>query len=514
MSVFSESVLDDDTSVFGSFVEELAPGLVLLLIADAVWGIPKMGFFGTIAILCIGLVYYFFGRLNDWYSKKIFGGILPPFAPGSMMKHMEMATCGQYPWWLLEIANKSNSRVFRVSRPTKGHKCIVGEYQVAREILTDPQSKKPPAIYNQMRYVNGSGDASMFTLNGKRWHAKRRACVPAFSSSRVRKMNSIALEHTEAFLELLRNGDGVFDVSSDMQSLVLGAISESAFDYIMSPQEKKEFSESVRLSLIEYARNATVHTYRSWLGWLLPGRRRASVVAQRIRNIMIRVLKRYRESGETEGNRGTLIQLIASDDNAFRNDDEKLAQLVEFLVAGHDTTSYSISWALISLAKHPEIQTRLRDELSRMRPENWSQSEYLRMCMKESTRLNPVSSSTSVRVIGRDIRTKGGYVIPKGSTCFLWFLLLSRDPSVFDDPDEYKPSRWENPTREMLDSFMPFSLGARNCIGQTLAGAHLHTVVARICSEFELTVEDEGKVDFFMTLKPIGARLKVRRVSR
>lgn len=101
MSVFSESVLDDDTSVFGSFVEELAPGLVLLLIADAVWGIPKMGFFGTIAILCIGLVYYFFGRLNDWYSKKIFGGILPPFAPGSMMKHMEMATCGQYPWWLL-----------------------------------------------------------------------------------------------------------------------------------------------------------------------------------------------------------------------------------------------------------------------------------------------------------------------------------------------------------------------------------------------------------------------------
>lgn len=210
----------------------------------------------------------------------------------------------------------------------------MGEYQVARKILTDPLSTKPSEIYNQMRYVNGSGDAAMFTLNGKRWHAKRKACVPAFSSTRVQKMNSVALEHIEAFTELLRNGDGVFDVSSEMQSVVLGAICESAFDCTMSPQEMEEFRDSVRLSLIEYVRNGTVHRYRHWLGWLLPGRRRASVVAQRIRNMMIRVLKRYRESGETEGNRGTLIELITSDDNAFRNDDEKLAQLVEFLVAG------------------------------------------------------------------------------------------------------------------------------------------------------------------------------------
>ena len=67
---------------------------------------------------------------------------------------------------------------------------------------------------------------------------------------------------------------------------------------------------------------------------------------------------------------------------------------------------------------------------------------------------------------------------------------------------------------ELAGNFMPFSLGKHNCIGQVLAGAHLHTIVARICSEFELTLEDEGKADFFMTLKPVGARLKATRVSR
>ena len=105
MMAVSESVLDD-TSVFGSLMEEFAPGLVLLLIADAAWGISHpfsspSAFFGAITVLCIGTVYFFFGRLSDWYSKKIFGGTLPPFAPGSMMKHIEMATSSQYPWWLL-----------------------------------------------------------------------------------------------------------------------------------------------------------------------------------------------------------------------------------------------------------------------------------------------------------------------------------------------------------------------------------------------------------------------------
>lgn len=106
MMTGSESVLDD-TSLFGSLVDEqVAPIIVLLLVADAVWGISHpfsspTALFGTITVLCIGIVYFFFRRLEDWYSKKIFGGILPPFAPGSMMKHIEMATSGQYPWWLL-----------------------------------------------------------------------------------------------------------------------------------------------------------------------------------------------------------------------------------------------------------------------------------------------------------------------------------------------------------------------------------------------------------------------------
>jgi len=107
--------------------------------------------------------------------------------------------------------------------------------------------------------------------------------------------------------------------------------------------------------------------------------------------------------------------------------------------------------------------------------------------------------------------TKGG-LLPKGSICALHFLLIFRNPTVFDDPDSFRPSRWEDPTREMTDSLNPFSLGIHACVGRSLAQAETFAVVSRICSEFELEVECEGTTDFSLLLKPMGARLSARKV--
>merc|ERR1712113_986679 len=104
-------------------------------------------------------------------------------------------------------------------------------------------------------------------------------------------------------------------------------------------------------------------------------------------------------------------------------------------------------------------------------------------------------------------------ILPKGTVCFLASLLRLRNPNVFDNPDSFQPSRWENPTKEMTDSFTPFSLGKQNCIGQSLANAEMHYVVARIISEFDLFVEEEGSVAHFLTLKPVGVKLRAEKAK-
>ena len=166
----------------------------------------------------------------------------------------------------------------------------------------------------------------------------------------------------------------------------------------------------------------------------------------------------------------------------------------------------------MSLAKNPEEQSKIRDELRRLSPSDWNRSDALQMTIRESMRLNPVSASGSMRQVGRDFVTKEGYLIPRKSIVSVPMILLHRNPNVYKDQDQFIPSRWENPTKAEKDSFMVFSAGRQNCVGQSLANAELQCIIPKILSVIELEVVDEGTTTYFLTLKPSGAMLKAKQV--
>ena len=181
------------------------------------------------------------------------------------------------------------------------------------------------------------------------------------------------------------------------------------------------------------------------------------------------------------------------------------------------TTAYTVAFTMLELARNQEEQKKVRDEITAMGScgvDQWRKSNALSMAIKESMRLYPVSASGSSRVCGRDFVTKEGWIIPKGTSVVSHIMMTHRNKNVFGkNADEYVPSRWENPTQAQKDSFMLFSAGKQNCVGQSLAQAELHCIVPRILSECELYVEEEGSITWFLTLKPIGARLKAKRVK-
>ena len=401
----------------------------------------------------------------------------------------------------------------------------MGDPKLFRDILTDPLTTKDEKLYGYFKNTYGDGGIpTMFTTShlGKLWHAKRKACSPAFSSNHIKRMNKVALEKTESWIKdtLLMEYDSQsqssFDVSQEMIGIVLSALSETAFEYTLSDDEKQMFGHELGLALVEFARKSPVLPLRStFLGWFIPKRRRAVVGANRMKGLAMKIMNEYRNKNE-EPSKGTIIQLIMESNEAFPTDDDKAAQLLEFLVAGHDTTGYTISFILIELAKNLAEQTKLREALSNVTPDNYTSCEQLKLVVREGMRLHPVGRS--VRVAGRDFTTtddnsnNNNYIIPKGQTCILSFQLLFRNPHVFENPDSFVPSRWINPTNVMLDSVSPFSLGKQNCIGQSLARVETFSIIARIISEYELTLEAEGYVDFALTVKPVGYRLKARKV--
>jgi len=77
----------------------------------------------------------------------------------------------------------------------------------------------------------------------------------------------------------------------------------------------------------------------------------------------------------------------------------------------------------------------------------------------------------------------------------------------------FRPERWEDADKSMREAFMVFSLGNRNCIGQSLAMAQIYSTISKLLANYSFEVEDEGELDYFLTLKYVGCRLKASMVN-
>ncbi|XP_044535153.1 25-hydroxyvitamin D-1 alpha hydroxylase, mitochondrial [Gracilinanus agilis] len=174
-----------------------------------------------------------------------------------------------------------------------------------------------------------------------------------------------------------------------------------------------------------------------------------------------------------------------------------LGNITELLLAGVDTVSNTLSWALYELAHHPEVQTALHAEImGAMAPGSpthppattLAQLPLLKAVVKEVLRLYPVVPGNS-RVPDKDIHV-GDYVIPKNTLVTLCHYSMSRDPGQFPDPNAFHPNRWlgGQPAPHPFAS-LPFGFGKRSCIGKRLAELELNLTLAQILTHFEVRPE-------------------------
>ncbi|KDO29390.1 hypothetical protein SPRG_05927, partial [Saprolegnia parasitica CBS 223.65] len=174
---------------------------------------------------------------------------------------------------------------------------------------------------------------------------------------------------------------------------------------------------------------------------------------------------------------------------------EAVTQCIDLLFAGVDTTSQGILWTLYAIASSPnahDLQRRLHDEVAaamgdkaHMDEDTLSKLPLVRACVKEALRLYPVFS-TSMRIM-RDDTTLLGYSVPKGTQVLLPIYAMSRDRSVFAEPDTFVPERWlRRDTKSAADrkkaayATLPFGMGARSCAGRRLAETELYLLLAHM----------------------------------
>uniref|UniRef100_A0A1Q3FR33 Putative cytochrome p450 12a4 mitochondrial n=1 Tax=Culex tarsalis TaxID=7177 RepID=A0A1Q3FR33_CULTA len=180
------------------------------------------------------------------------------------------------------------------------------------------------------------------------------------------------------------------------------------------------------------------------------------------------------------------------------NRDVAVVMAFDMLLAGVDTTSAATSGILYCLAKNPDKQARLREELrtilpnkdSPLTPDNMRNLPYLRACIKEGLRMYPPVAG-NVRQTGKDIVLQG-YQIPKGTDVAMAAMILHSGDEYFERGNEFLPERWLKtetgcPSGKDVHPFLflPFGFGPRACVGLRMANLEMEILVARITRRFE-----------------------------
>ncbi|KAM7194494.1 putative cytochrome P450 E-class, group I [Rhypophila sp. PSN 637] len=213
---------------------------------------------------------------------------------------------------------------------------------------------------------------------------------------------------------------------------------------------------------------------------------------------------------EAENNIGSkdILALIAKENKKLKAAGEEglsfntmRDQIMTFLGAGHDTTATAVAWTIHLLSTHPEIQSRLRDEIKSYMPFLFSDSErysatalsqadpdklpYLDNICRESLRYIPPIPMTVRQSLSSD--TLGGYHVPGGTVIYVLANTINRLPQFWGPTaDEFDPDRWDKlPETAVPNAFMTFLQGPRGCIGRKFAETEMKILLCALLSLYE-----------------------------
>ncbi|XP_050375483.1 flavonoid 3'-monooxygenase-like [Argentina anserina] len=197
------------------------------------------------------------------------------------------------------------------------------------------------------------------------------------------------------------------------------------------------------------------------------------------------------------------LQENADGEGAKLTDTEIKALLLNMFTAGTDTSSSTVEWAMAELIRHPQMLARVQKELDDFVGQDRLVTEsdlpnltYLQAVVKETFRLHPSTPLSLPRMAAESCEING-YHIPKGSTLLVNVWAISRDPSEWADPLEFRPERFlpggEKPNVDIRGNdfeVIPFGAGRRICAGMSLGLRMVHLMTATLVHAFDWTLAD------------------------
>ncbi|XP_045203534.1 cytochrome P450 2U1-like [Mercenaria mercenaria] len=200
------------------------------------------------------------------------------------------------------------------------------------------------------------------------------------------------------------------------------------------------------------------------------------------------------------------------------------AVLNDLMAAGSETTATTMKWVIIALAKNPYIQKKLQRKVDEVIDKGKSPSisdkmnlPYVEATILEALRFGSAVPLSVPHAVLHDTIFKG-YKIPKEATILPNIFSVHFDPDIFPEPDAFRPERFLDEAEASIirsEKLIPFSLGPRSCLGETLARMELFLYVTTLVQKLEFRAPDDVELPslkgvFGLTRRPQEFKVKIR----
>lgn len=375
---------------------------------------------------------------------------------------------------------------------------------------------------HQVRAFAGDG---LFTSKTKEtnWQKAHNILVPSFSQQAMKGYHSmmvdIALQLVQKWARL--NPNESIDVPDDMTRLTLDTIGLCGFNYRFNSfyrETHNPFIISMVNSLDEAMHQGTRLPIQN--KFMLKRKRQFEQDIQSMFSLVDQLIAERKERGD-QGETDMLARMLSARDpqTGEKLDDENIRyQIITFLIAGHETTSGLLSFALYLLLKHPDVLKKAYEEVDQILTspiptyKQVTQLKYIRMILNESLRLYPTAPQFTLYA-KEDMVLGGKYSIKKRQNVAILLPQLHRDKEAWgEDAEEFRPERFEDPSKIPHDAYKPFGNGQRACIGMQFALHEATLLMGMILQQFELIdhTNYQLKIKQTLTLKPDNFTMRVQ----
>jgi cytochrome P450 len=380
-------------------------------------------------------------------------------------------------WWARPTAYLERCRArfggrFTIHLPGQSPFVIISDPEQIKQIFQAPPDVLHPG--EGARILEPILGANSVILLDEAPHLRqRKLLLPAFHGENMQRLSGLMAELAER--EVARwPREQEFALHPRLQQLTLEIILRAVFG----------LERGARLDALREALTDILAFGESPLSLLPPAQRvlagrgpmarleRASARADEL------IYELIEERRVTDGNGEDVLTLLLAardEDGSPMSSVEVRDELMTALVAGHETTASQLAWALERIAREPQVQRRLHEEL-----DDGSDEAYLTATINEILRRRPVVPNAEPRLVKQPIEI-GGITYQPGVVLFASAYLLHHDPTIYPDPYAFRPERFLEQAPGTY-TWIPFGGGRRRCLGASFATLEMKLVLRELLS--------------------------------